>query len=275
MRAKDLTFAGETLSSHGFMIAGFDDPPAGDEVTTDSQRSFTTVSMFYGAYQPFIYTSYEDRLVMEFTVMKQVCDDDGKEINASQDDMRITQNEIRAMKRWLSRPTPHKLTIADSEYADFYWEGTFNVQEIHLLGATYGLKLTFESNRPFALQNELVYSGELNTGGRIIIDDVSDEEGHIYPSLEVTCLATGDLQLHSEIENRTTIVKNCKVGETITFTPTLQVRTNNTEHSIGDDFNYKFVRICNTYDNVRNIITTTIPIRYVLKYNPIAKVVVA
>lgn len=273
MKARDLTYAGETLSSHGFMIGGFDDTPAGDSITTDSQRSFATVSMFYGAYQPFVYTSYEDRLVMEFSIIKEACGDDGK--IAQQEDFVLTQSEIRSMKKWLSRPTPHKLTFDEDKYRGVFWEGSFNVEEIYLMGETVGLKLTFESNRPFALADEVSYSGELITGGRFIIDDTSDEEGHIYPSLTVTCLESGDLQLYNSIESRTTIVKNCKVGEVITFTPTLQVRTSLTSHEIGDDFNYKFLRIANTYNDYRNIITTTIPIQYTLSYNPIAKVVVA
>lgn len=273
MKARDLTYAGETLSSHGFMIGGFDDSPAGDTITTDSQRTFGTVSMFYGAYQPFVYTSYEDRLTMEFSVIKEPCGDDGK--LAQQEDFELTQREIRSMKKWLSRPTPHKLTFDEDKYLGVFWEGSFNVQEIYVKGATYGLKLTFESNRPFALADELTFTGGLITGDRFIINDTSDEEGHIYPSFTVTCMESGDLQLHNSIENRTTIVKNCTAGEVITFTPTLQVRTSLTSHEIGDDFNYKFLRIANTYDDARNVITTSIPIQYELRYNPIAKVVVA
>ena len=67
MKAKDLTYAGETLSSHGFIIAGFDNAPAGDEVTTDSQRNFNTVSMFQGKYQPFVFASYDDHLTMDIS----------------------------------------------------------------------------------------------------------------------------------------------------------------------------------------------------------------
>lgn len=272
MKARDLTYAGETLSSHGFMIGGFDDSPAGDTVTTDSQRTFGTVSMFYGAYQPFVYTSYEDRLVMEFSIIKEPCKDDDK--IAEQSEFELTQNEIRTMKKWLNRPTPHKLTFDEDKYRGVFWEGSFNVEEIYLMGATIGLKLTFESNRPFALVEPITFSGELIAGERLIINDTSDDEGHIYPSLVVTCKESGDLQLHNSIENRTTIVKNCKADEVITFTPTMQVRTSLTSHEIGDDFNYKFLRIANTYDDARNVITSSITIEYSLTYSPIAKVVV-
>lgn len=268
MEAKDMTYAGETLSSRGLMIASFDGSSSVETIDSDSQKTFTSVSMFYGKYQPFVFTSYEDRLVMEFTIIKDPC-------KFEEEDLRMTQQEVRSIKRWLNRPTPHVLRFDDEQFADVFWEGSFNVTELYLAGVTYGLQLSFQCNRPFGLQDAKTYEGSLITGGCFIVNDSSDEEGHIYPTLEVTCLESGDLQLNNQIEDRTTIVKNCVVDEKIIFFPNLQIRSSVGTHELGDDFNYKFLRICNTYDDTVNKITTSIPIEYKLTYNPIAKVVIA
>lgn len=273
MKARDLTYAGETLSSHGFMIGGFDNVPAGDDVTTDSQRNFNMVSMFQGAYQPFVYASYEDHLTMEFSVMKYPLSKINDAI--SQDHFEISQQEIRQMKRWLSRPIPHKLSFIDSEFDGYYWEGSFNVSEVYLNGAPYALKLTFESNRPFAIQSEKKFKGTLAANESFSIHDVSDEIGFIYPKLIVTCLESGLLRLTNSYDDRITIVNNCSADEIITFTPLLQIESNLDTHSVYEDFNYQFLRIGNTYETRKNVITSSLPISYVLTYEPVAKVVIA
>ena len=273
MKATDFTYAGERLSDYGMMVAGFDSSNSVESINTDSQRTFGTVSMFYGKYQPFVYTLYENRLVIEFSIIKKM---DCSNTSEEEYDPILSQTEIRSIKRWLNRPTPHKLSFDDEEYEDYYWEGSFNIAEQYFGGVPCGLSLTFESNRPFAIMDEVVFEGELEADGTFTINDTSDEEGWIYPSLSVTCLSAGDLQLENNMEEgRLTIVKNCEENETIMFAPNLQIRSSLGTHELGDDFNYKFLRIYNTYDQRENVITANLPISYTLKYNPIAKVVIA
>lgn len=46
----DFTFRGESLSDHGYMLCEFDGSGSVENVTTDSQREMTSISMFGGRY---------------------------------------------------------------------------------------------------------------------------------------------------------------------------------------------------------------------------------
>lgn len=267
----DMTYAGKKLSDFGFMIGGLDSKGGVEQIPTDSQRTFGQISMFYGAYQPFVYSIYESSLEMEFAIIKNPCSE-------GYTTGEITQAEVRAIKRWLNRPMPHKLTFDKEGFEDTFWEGSFNVEETYMNDGVYGLTLTFHSNRPFGLYTEVDLNGTLESMGAtsLKINDTSDEEGYIYPTLEVTCNASGDLELYNSYdEDRATIVKNCTEGEKIVFTAEMQIRSSIDTHEVGDDFNYRFLRIGNTYDNNENVITSSLPITYRLRYNPIAKAVIA
>lgn len=265
MVAKDMTYANKKLSDFGLIIASFDDSSS-DTIDTDSQRSFSSNSLFFGKYQPFVVTAYEDALVITFQIMKDPCNNE---------ELQLSQSEVRQLKKWLNRPTPHKLSFDSEEFKGIYWEGSFNVQEIYLAGVPYGLELEFQSTRPFAIMDDVTYEGSLQTSDVLVINDTSDEEGYIYPNLEIKCLSDGDLEITNSYELRTTKISNCTSGETIIFTPLMQVRSSLSSHKLSDDFNYVFLRIGNTYDETINSITTNIPIEYKLTYTPIAKVVIA
>ena len=62
-------------------------------------------------------------------------------------------------------------------------------------------------------------------------------------------------------------------GEVITLHGAEQIiESNYSSHSIYDDFNFKFLRIVNTYENKNNILTFSIPVECTLTYSPIKKV---
>lgn len=50
------------------------------------------------------------------------------------------------------------------------------------------------------------------------ISDTSDDEGYIYPDITITLKAAGDLKITNGFDNRTTVVRGCSSGETLTFT---------------------------------------------------------
>lgn len=103
------------------------------------------------------------------------------------------------------------------------------------------------------------------------INDTSYEEGYIYPYTEIVIDEDGDLDIYNAIEDRHTIIKNCKANEVIVMDyPVIQ--SSDSSHSIQNDFNYNFFRIANTYDNSRNDLTISIPCSIKLKYSPIVKV---
>ena len=215
----DFTFRGESLSNHGYMLCEFDGSGSVENVTTDSQREFTSISMFGGRYFPIIYSVYD--------------------------------------------------------YEGIFWNGTFNVEEIHSDDVCVGFHLTFTATAPFGYKDKVEFSGSVSKDGSISIDDTSDDEGYIYPDITVTLKAAGDLKITNNFDKRTTVVRGCSSGETLTFTHLLQILSSNKSHELGDDFNYKFIRINNEYGNVVNKLTFNLPCTYSISYNPIAKVVIA
>ena len=103
------------------------------------------------------------------------------------------------------------------------------------------------------------------------LNDTSYEEGHIYPQMEITVKANGNLTIHNSVENRETYIANCKSGEVITLDyPVIQ--SSDSSHNIQNDFNWTFFRVANTYDNSRNDLVISLPCSIKIKYSPIVKV---
>lgn len=102
-------------------------------------------------------------------------------------------------------------------------------------------------------------------------NDTSYEEGYIYPQMEITVKADGDLTIHNSIENRETYIANCKANEVITLDYPV-IKSSDSSHNIQNDFNWTFFRVANTYDNSRNDLVISLPCSIKIKYSPIVKV---
>ena len=105
------------------------------------------------------------------------------------------------------------------------------------------------------------------------LNDTSYEEGYIYPEMEIIVEKDGDLKIYNAIENRETNIANCKAGVIITMDfPIIMSSIPSSSHNIQNDFNWKFFRIANTYDNSRNDLVISLPCSIKIKYSPIVKV---
>ena len=83
----------------------------------------------------------------------------------------------------------------------------------------------------------------------------------------------GELIIHNLLEDRKTVIKNCVAGEVITMDyPVIQSTDSSHNINIQNDFNWKFFRIANTYENRKNDLTVSIPCTIKIKYSPIVKV---
>lgn len=103
------------------------------------------------------------------------------------------------------------------------------------------------------------------------MNDISYEDGYIYPYTEITIVEDGDLNINNSIENRDTFIANCVAGEIITMDyPVIQ--SSISSHKIPNDFNWNFLRIANTFDDSRNDLTVSLPCIIKIKYSPIVKV---
>ena len=235
-----------------------------DETPKEGERNYNKTSLFMGLEQPFVYSNYEDTLTFTMSVIKNPCATDVDSISVT---------EMEELKRWLCRPAPHVFQLDEPEYEDIYWEGTFKLEEQLVGSRRAGVILTFESTRPYALQNEIIFEGSVNAGDTITIEDSSVEIGYIYPTMTVTCKELGNLTIFNSYDNRQTIVNNCIVDETISFSKYLQISSSRTVHELGNDFNYKFLRIGNNIETNINEISFSMACDYTIAYNPVRKVI--
>lgn len=103
------------------------------------------------------------------------------------------------------------------------------------------------------------------------INDISYEEGFIYPYTEIIVKSDGNLRIHNAIENRETYIADCRAGEVITMDYPV-IKSSDSSHNIQNDFNWNFFRVANTYENSRNDLTISLPCSIKIKYSPIVKV---
>ncbi len=262
MKAYDFEYDGVKLSDYGLMICSFDSKGL-DTVSNGSKITFNKVSSMGGSKHDLISAVYDECLETTIQVCKYSCDGDISEISST---------EFRSLTKWLSRKKFLKFKILDEYYMDLYFEASFNVSKIEMFGAIYGLELEVVTNRPFALKEPVTIKID-NTAqdGQHSINDISHEEGYIYPHTEIIVAESGDLNIYNAIEDRNVHIKNCTAGEIITMDyPVIQ--SSLSSHNIQNDFNWNFFRVANTFRNSRNDLTISIPCTIRIKYSPIIKV---
>ena len=262
MKAYDFEFANRKLSDFDFMICNFGDKGL-ETISNGSKVTFNTISTLDGSKHELVSAQYEDCLETTVQICKNYCNSDIKE---------ITSTEFRELTKWLSRKKFLKFKILDEEHIDLYYEVKIDVSRIEIEGCLFGLELEITTNRPFALKEpRIINIKNLVQDGKHSINDISHEEGYIYPHTEITITQSGNLKIHNAIENRDTYIANCVAGEVITMDyPVIQ--SSISSHNIQNDFNWNFFRVANTYENSRNDLTISIPCSIKVEYSPIVKV---
>lgn len=262
MKAYDFEYDNINLSDKGFIICNFGDKGL-DTISNGSTISFNTISTLGGSKHELVSTQYEDCLETTIQICKFSCDSDIEE---------ITPTEFRELTRWLNRKSFKKFKLLSEEYIDIYYEAIINVGRIEMDGRLFGLELEISTNRPFALKESKTITIEnFVQNGKHSINDVSHEEGYIYPYTEIAVSESGNLNIYNAIENRSTYIANCVAGEVITMDyPVIQ--SSISSHNIQNDFNWNFFRVANTFENSRNDLTISLPCTIRIKYSPIVKV---
>ena len=250
------------LSDFGFIVCHFDSGGL-DTVSNGAVVSFNTVPAQNGAQHYLTSSTYEDCLETTIQICKNPCGNDNMEIDIT---------TFRELTRWLCRRRFLRFKPISEEYIDLYHEAIISVSRIELDSKLVGLELEIKTNRPFSLREKKTIRIE-NTeqDGTHSINDISHEEGYIYPHTEITISQDGNLSIYNAIEDRTTYIANCKQGEVITMDyPVIQ--SSDSSHNIQNDFNWSFFRVANTYDNSRNDLTISLPCSIKIEYSPIVKV---
>lgn len=262
MKAFDFSYGDKKLSDFGFIICNFGNKGL-DTVSDGCRISFNTIQVLGGAKHELTSVQYEECLETTLQICKHSCAGGIQEITAT---------EHRNITRWLNRKKFLKFKPLSEEYIDLYFEASFNINKIELDGRLFGFELEVVTNRPFALKEPKIINIK-NTvqDGVHYINDISHEEGYIYPRVEITINKDGNLKIHNAIEDRNTYIANCVSGEVITMDYPV-IRSSISSHNIQNDFNWNFFRIANTYENSRNDLTISLPCSIKLEYSPIVKI---
>lgn len=265
--AVDFEYDNLLLSGFGFMICEFSNNSGFQTVNNGSDIKFTTTSILNGNQWLSAGAKYNECLSATFNICKTPCLS-----NNNIDIEEITVEEITQLSRWLCRKTFKKFKLIKDGYEQIYFEGSFSLDRIMINDKVVGLELKLTTNRPFALyepyKKTLKFTSPMQT---LSFRDISDEIGFIYAEATIICHASGDLGIYNSIEDRETVIKNVIAGEIITMKYPV-ISSSVASHKIQDDFNFNFFRIANSWNNVVNKITVSLPCTIQFTYSPIRKV---
>lgn len=261
MTATDFEFGGSSLSSRDFEICQFDS--SGGFTTSPAGSTITFTKIFQRAANKFsiVDATYESGFEASLSIMKH----DGEVIDTE------TYAEI---SRWLCRPTNEQLRFIGGGLDYVYFEGTFSMEKVEHRGRIVGFNLTFTSARTHGTLLPVLETLTLETNVGYAVADLSDEVGFTYPDmLTVTIKESGTLRVTNGVEDREMVIQNCEVGETIQIDCVNKIITTTSDRDILDAFNFNFFRLANNYDNIENVITSSLACDFNFVYTPIKKVV--
>ena len=269
MYAIDFNYDGLSLSDFGFIICDFSPSDGANILDDGTLLQFSKVSYHSGKRWGLTDTKYESCIQTTFDVCKNP-----DTINP--DEMRITDDEYRDIVRWLNRREFKRLYFIydDTENKDFrYYNASFNISKIKIAEVLCGLRLTMETDKPFAYGTEVKNNWTVaNSTTRFKLTDLSDEIGYIYPTVKITCSQAGNLSIYNDRDSRTVVINNCSAGEVIIINGEIQtISSSLNAHKISNDFNYEFPKIINTMDNRDNYYRFSLPCSVEISYLPIVK----
>lgn len=262
MKVYDFEYDGLRLSDFGMVMCKLGSGGI-DTVSNGSNIEFNTISTLNGMKHELASSRYDDCLTATFQICNNFCDGEDGEISLE---------TMRNVMRWLNRKTFHKFRLMSDEYAGIYFMASFNVSRIEMDGMLVGFELEMFSDSPFGLFDEVSLKIDNDVAGKTIcFYSGSDEEGFIYPRMEINVESNGDLEVHSVKDDRTMVVRNCKAGEKITVDYPV-ITSSRSDHEIQNDFNWIFYRISTEFRDSENEITISLPCSVTMEYSPVAKV---
>ena len=259
--ATDFEYDGIRLKNLGYVICSFDGGGI-QTVSNGSEITFNTISMKRGERWGLAGTEYGECLQATFSICKIPC---------MNEEFEIPVYEVRKLMRWLNRKNYHKLRFIEQDYDNFYFEASFNVNKIEFGNKIVGLELTMFTNKPYTFFDQRTHLLESEKNNwNVILTSLSDEEGYVYPKMEIEIKNAGDLIIQNSLDNSIMEIKNCIPGEKISVDYPL-ISSSESTHQIQDDFNWKFFRLWKTFQTGQNQLTISIPCKLKISYNPICK----
>lgn len=267
----DFSYCGHTLSEYHGFIGEINGTAGVAPVEIGSVLSLNPVELKPIKKRKSVVATYDSYVEKQFSFFKNICEGDSSGF--------FSRSEVTEIIRWLNQPRYEKFTpiYTDPTWPTVSYWATFNVQPIIYLGNVIGFQLDMTTNAPFGYYDEVTVTGT----DTLTIEDMSDEQGFIYPKCTITINTDGHLILfNSKDSNEKTIISNCVAGETFTLngeTGTIYLSPFSQHENLQDDFNYVFPKIYNVMSDIGiddriNVFTTNLQdTQITMKYRPISK----
>lgn len=247
INAKDFTFCNKKLSDFGFMIANIDgslddSASCGNVELITARPPMNTKNIIHGV-------SYGDPIKLEFQVVKY----DHSRCICSENP--VTNEEQENLMRWLVKTSYNYINFDDG---DVYFNVIINVTPKKVGGVIRGFEITATNDSVYSYSKPYSY---YYFAGKHIFTDASSVIGYIYPNLVIEVNNDGEISIEVEGDKKMTI-SNCVQGEIITVDcENGIIESSLASHNLSQDFNFQFIRFCNTEEtreNTINIVNATI-----------------
>ena len=269
MYATDFKFDGRWLSSFGLSCISWDgDPNASNTV---SNIEFTT-GRPVGRFTWNHYSSqFSDPLSATIQVGHLDCSSGALK--------ELTPDELSPIMRWLNRRDGYKefQLAGQTGYDELYFYVQMNVKPLGLRGHVYALELTVTTNRPFAVQKCFQDFVIESANSSKDIDDISDDVGDTPILMQITSKGTGTLTITNNRlgAKEQTEIKDVVAGEIFSLDGVNLIITDSadrTDTPLSKRFNYRFPKLVNTYDDISNTLTFSLPCAVHLEWDSPVKV---
>jgi len=267
----DFTYCGKKLSDFGCVIGGVDTSGGLDTTDIGNKLNLNPIDLPFLKKQKSVWPTYDEMLGATISIIKDPC----------QNEPFFTHTEARDIVRWLNQPK-YREFIPEYTRPDWdiraHYHVTFNIQALTVGSSVSGFSLEMISDAPFGYYDEITID---NNSPTLTLNDISDEQGYIYPTVKLEVVTAGAIVLSNSMESRHTVIDNCEVGEIITLDGERGIITSeNADHkTLFNDFNYIYPRVLNSMnddgtDSRQNVYTTKTNAALIkeLKYSPICKI---
>lgn len=269
MYAKDFEYDGQSLSDYNCIVCDFDGSSGAVFASAGSSITFNKTSRNFGRGSSLSGIQYDECITATF----DICKDPDVTFES---DIYFTSDECRDIMRWLNRGSFHKFRVLydDDDIDTFYYNASFNIEKIKVGERVCGLRLTMETDKPYAYGADEKFSftvTRVTTAKTFMVKDVSDDIGDIYPKLHIICNGAGNLEIYNATLDKKTIIQNCVKGEEITIDGNILMITSTSSDNVWDRFNYVFPQLTNSLKNKVNNFNFSLPCVATITYTPIIK----
>lgn len=269
MYATDFQFDNEMASSHGLMVCTFGSAGDIETISNGAEITLTTSRTPGKNVWHHVNAQYNEVLTMTFQVAKRQC---GMENYQSP---YFTVQEQQAVNRWLNRlDNYYPFRIVQEGFDNIYFNVQINVKKIEIGGKVAGFELTVTSDKPYGYFEKQHTSFQLASNGSYGFLDMSDDVGKEDTEMKITCLANGTLRLTNALTEQTMQITGCIANEVIIINTACQKISSNirTSATLLKQFNFVWLNVGNTRTNRLNKISSTLPIKMELIYQPVCKI---